>query len=270
MNDYSGYQVSGTGAEMYERFATHYMGQWAPDLVEVAALRPAERVLDLACGTGLVARLAADRIGSAGRVTGLDINAGMLAVARAMPPVPGARIDWVEGSATAMDLLDASFDVIVCQQGLQFFPERDAALREMRRVLVPGGRVALSVWKGPNPYTLAVGDALERLAGMESAAKYRDGRLRLVPDAGALREMTSGAGFRAVEVRPRTRTIHLPAIETFVLGHLAGHPVAGAIAALGGEGQAAFARLVKTALQPYADGDGVAYPDVVNVVTARK
>lgn len=270
MNDQSGYQVSGSGAEMYEKYATQYMGQWAPDLVEVAVLQPGERVLDLACGTGLVARHAAARVGAAGQVTGLDINAGMLAVARAMPPEPGATIRWVEGSAVAMDYPDSSFDVILCQQGLQFFPDRDVALREMLRVLVPGGRVALSVWKSPSPYNDAVGVALERLAGEETAAKYRAGRLRLVPDAKALYSMMVTAGFRAVEVRPRTKTIRLPAIETFVLGHLAGHPVADAISALGEDGRAAFARLVKTELHPYAMDDGVAYPDEANIATARR
>jgi ubiquinone/menaquinone biosynthesis C-methylase UbiE len=270
MNDQSGYQVSGTGAEMYEKYAAQYMGQWAPDLVEVAALQPRERVLDLACGTGLVTRLAAARVGPAGQVTGLDINAGMLAVARAVPPASGATINWVEGSAVALDLPGASFDVILCQQGLQFFPDRDAALCEMLRVLVPGGRVTLSVWKGPNPYTIAVGDALERLAGAEIAAKYRAGRLQVLPNAEALRRMMVATGFRAVEVRPRTMIIHLPAIEGFVLGHLSGHPVAGAIAALGERGRAAFAQQVKAELRPYSEGDGVAFPDELNIAAARR
>ena len=216
MNDQSGYQVSSGGAEMYERYATQYMGQWAPDLVGVAALRPGERVLDLACGTGLVARNAAARVGTAGQVTGLDINAGMLAVARAMPPEPGAALRWIEGSAVAMDLPDSSFDVILCQQGLQFFPDRDAALHEMLRLLVPGGRIALSVWKSPSPYNDAVGVALEQLVSEEAAAKYRAGRLRLVPDANTLRSMMVAAGFQAVEVRSRTKIIRLPAVETFV------------------------------------------------------
>jgi len=270
MNDPSGYQVSATGAELYERYATQYMGQWAPDLIEVAALQSGERVLDLACGTGLLARLAAVRVGPAGQVTGLDINVGMLAVARAMPPVSGATISWVEGSAVAMDLSDASFDVIVCQQGLQFFPDRDAAVRKMLRVLAPGGRVALSVWNSPNPYSIAVGDALERFVSAETADKYRAGRLRLVPDANALRSMMVAARFREVEVRPHKLTIRHQAIEEFVLGHLSGHPVAGAISSLDEEGRAAFARHVKTALMPYAEGDGVAYPDEVNIATARK
>ncbi len=268
MSEPSGYQVSGNAAELYERYATQYMGPWVPDLIGLAELRPGERVLDLACGTGVVARLAATQVGSTGRVTGLDFNAGMLAVARTLLPVPGAAIHWVEGSAVAMDLRDASFDVILCQQGLQFFPDRCAALREMHRVLVPGGRVLLSVWKSASPYNIAAGDALERYAGAVVANQYR--AARVVPDATAMHRMLDESGFHAIQIRPQAMTIRLPAIETFVIGHLSSSPVAGALAALSGEQRAAFARQVRTALQPYADGDGVAFPDEINIAMARK
>ncbi len=270
MNDQSGYQVTSAGARSYECFAEKYMGQWAPDLIECAELQPAERVLDLACGTGLLARLAADCVGPKGSVTGLDINAEMLAAARARQSHAKAAVRWIESSAVAMDLADASFDVIVCQQGLQFFPDREAAVREMLRVLVPGGRLALSVWKSPSPYNTAVGDALERFLGGDIAARYRAGRLRGVPKAGALRDLMVGAGFHAVEVQARTMTIRQPAFETFVLGHLDGHPVARAITALGDDERGEFARHVKAGLSEYAEGDGVAYPDEANVVTARR
>lgn len=268
MSEQSGYQVSGNAAELYERYAVRYMmGPWAPEFVEAAALRRGERVLDLACGTGLVARLAAPQVGSTGQVTGLDFNAGMLAVARSRSPASGAAITWVEGSAVAMDLSDASFDVILCQQGLQFFPDRLAALREMHRVLVPGGRVLLSVWKSAGPYNIAVGDALDRHVGAEAASKYRASRK--VPDAEALRSMLAETRFRAALIRPSVMTIRLPPIEAFVLSHLSASPVAGAVAALSEERRTALARQVKAALQPYADGDGVAVPDETNIATAH-
>ena len=268
MSEQSGYQVSGNAAELYERHAVRYMmGPWAPELVEVAALRRGERVLDLACGTGLVARLAAPQVGSTGQVTGLDFNAGMLAVARSRSPPSGAAITWVEGSAVAMDLSDASFDVILCQQGLQFFPDKLAALREMHRVLVPGGRVLLSVWKSAGPYNIAVGEALERHVGAEAASKYRASRI--VPDAEALRRMLAEARFREAHIRPSVMTIRLPPIEAFVLSHLSASPVAGAIAALSEGRRTALAKQVKVALQPYADGDGVAVPDEINIAIAH-
>jgi len=138
MSEASGFQVSGNAAELYERYAVPFvLGPWAPELVELAALQPGESVLDLACGTGVVARLVAPRVGTTGQVIGVDLNAGMLAVARALPAPSGSAIDWVQGSATALELPDRSIDVVLCQQGLQFFPEKLAALREMHRVLVP-------------------------------------------------------------------------------------------------------------------------------------
>lgn len=267
MGEQSRYQVSDNAAEMYERYATRYMEPWTSDLVGLARLRPGERVLDLACGTGTVARLAAVQVGPKGRVTGLDLNAGMLAVARDVPPPPGASVHWVEGSAIAMDFRDASFDVILCQQALQFFPDGLAALREMRRVLVPGGRVLLSIWKSESPYHAARGEALERFAGVEIANKYRASR-DAVPNADALHRMLVEAGFHGVRVEPRSLVIRLPSIETFVIGHLSSSPVAGAVAALGEERRAEFGRHVRKTLRQYADGDGVAVPEEVNVAMA--
>src|SRR3546814_10556694 len=101
------------------------------DLVRNAALREGERVLDVACGTGVVTRLASEQVGATGAVSGLDVNPGMLAVARAATP-EGMSIEWHEANAEAMPLPDASFDVVLCQLGLQFMPDRQAALREMR------------------------------------------------------------------------------------------------------------------------------------------
>ena len=141
--------LRGTGAEIYERcLVPAFSPPGQPCLIEQAALQPGERVLDVACGTGVVARLAAQPVGPTGQIIGLDNDAEMLAVARSLPPIPGVSLEWQEGSALAMPFADASFDALLCQQGLQFFPDRPAALREMHRVLVPGGRLVLSVW-GP-------------------------------------------------------------------------------------------------------------------------
>lgn len=268
MGEQSGYQVSGSAAELYERYASLYMGPWVPNLVAAAQLRQGERVLDLACGTGIVARHAAAQLGPAARVTGLDINAGMLAVAHATPVPPGTAIEWVEASALATGLPDASFDVVLCQQGLQFFPDRITALRESLRVLVPGGRALFSVWKSASPYNIAAGDVLERHAGTEIARKYRASRV--VPDAESLRRMLVEAGFRAVEIRPQTKVIRLPAIEDFVVNHLSSSPVGGTIAAMSGEQRARFGQEVRAALQPYAEGEGVAIPDEINIAMGSK
>jgi ubiquinone/menaquinone biosynthesis C-methylase UbiE len=264
----SGFQVDANAAELYERYAVPYMmAPWAPQLVDIASLRPGEHVLDLACGTGLVARLAASRVGSTGRVTAMDLNAGMLAVGRALPAAPGATIAWVEGSALAMSLANASVDVILCQQGLQFFPDKLASLREMHRVLVPGGRLALSVWKSAGPYNIAIADGLARHVGSDTATKYLASRR--VPGAEDLHGWLVEAGFRDIDVRSSAMTIRLPSIETFVLQHLSASPVAGAVSTLTDAGRTALARQIRTALHPFADGDGVAVPDETHLATAH-
>jgi ubiquinone/menaquinone biosynthesis C-methylase UbiE len=225
-----------------------------------------ERVLDVACGTGVVARLAAQHVGTTGEVTGLDLNAGMLRVARSLPAPPGAPVTWVEGSALAMPLADASFDVVLCQQGFQFFPDPRAGLHEMRRVLVPGGRVFLSLWEGSTPYSVAMSAAVERHAGPEAATTLR--RSRDCPHPESVRLFMEDAGFRDASTRARTLTRRLPGIADFVLRHLAATPVAGAVAALSPGARAALAGEVSLALRPYADGDGIVFREVVNVMTA--
>ena len=133
----------------------------------IGTLSPSERVLDVACGTGVVARLAAARVGGSGNVVGLDLNPGMLAVAASIAPetpATSAPITWREASATKMPFTDASFDIVYCQLGLQFFPDRSAALREMHRVLVSEGRLGLMVWRGieHSPGFRVLADALGR------------------------------------------------------------------------------------------------------------
>jgi ubiquinone/menaquinone biosynthesis C-methylase UbiE len=131
--------------ENYERYFVPAIGApLARDLLGVAALRPGERVLDVGCGTGIVARLASEQVGSTGSVTGVDVNPGMVAVARSTTPA-NRSIKWREASAEDMPLPDESFDVVLCQLSLQFMADRLGALQEMRRVLVPGGRLILNL-----------------------------------------------------------------------------------------------------------------------------
>jgi len=270
MNAEGQWQLTGSAAERYERvLAPAIFAPFAEDLVELAQLQDGERVLDVACGTGVVARHAAQKVGTAGRVTGLDLNQGMVEVARSLPPVPGAApITWIEGSALAMHLPDAAFDVVLCQQGVQFFPDRPAALREMRRVLVPGGRVLVSIWAGPTPYSIAMWNAVERHVGPDAAATFRKSRVGQDPEV--LRQLMAQTGFRDVQIRVRTRTTRLPAVAEFVLRHLAASPVAGAVDALPNSAREALAEEVSAALRPYGDGEGVAFPETTNVVMALR
>jgi len=146
-------------------------GPWAKVLVEAANPQPGERLLDVACGTGIVARTAASRIGTQGMVAGLDINPDMIAVARTIAERDHLAIEWRTGTAGQLPFSEAEFDLVLCQFGLMFFPDRSASLGEMRRVLKPGGRVLLSVWQGLEPI-LSTGRCTTRAAST-SAVKRR-------------------------------------------------------------------------------------------------
>lgn len=136
-------QVSSAAAEIYDAFFVPALfGAWAGPLCDAADIPAGATVLDIACGTGATTREAARRAGSSGRVIGLDRNDGMLAVAQRRP----GDIEWVTGMAETLPFESGSFDIVLCQFGLMFFDDRARALSEMRRVLRPGGRLALSVW----------------------------------------------------------------------------------------------------------------------------
>lgn len=259
-------QISGSPADIYEQhMVPAIFARWAPDLVQAAGVRPAERVLDVACGTGAVTRLLAEQVGPAGRVTGLDITPGMLAAARLA--APSQRIEWLEGSAVEMPLPDGTFDAVVCQQGLQFFPDKPAALSEMRRVLKRGGRLALSCWRSVEhtPGYLVLEQALARRVGPEKAA--------LPPfslgDAGAIRGLVVGAGFREVKLRAEAKMMRFRSAEHLVRAVVGGAPAM--MGALTGQGEGVLDAIiaeVTEATKHYVDDEGWATPAVSHIVTA--
>jgi SAM-dependent methyltransferase len=262
------FQLQGDAAERYERWIVPFItGPLVLPLLDLAELRAGERVLDVACGTGAVSRLAARRVAPSGAVTGLDLNEGMLAVAGRLPLPSGLTIDWREGSALALPFADRAFDVVVCQLGLMFFPDRLTALDEMRRVLTPGGRVALSVWTGPSPYFTAQREGLARYVSAEAASTSTVAFS--LGDAAELGGLLEGAGFRDVVVHLVRLTLRLPAPEEFVLRHLSALPPAELIAAAGEETRAALIAHMKDATSGYVDGYGLAVPQEIHVATGR-
>ncbi len=262
------FQLQGNAAERYEQWVVPFItGPWVPPLLDLVELRAGERVLDVACGTGVVSRLAARRVAPGGTVTGLDLNEGMLSVAGRLPLPPGLTIDWRQGSALALPFADQAFDVVVCQHGVMFFPDRLKALSEMRRVLTPGGRVALSVWTGPSPYFTAQREGLARYVSAEAAST--SAVAFSLGDAAELGGLLKGAGFRDVVVHLVRMTLRLPAPEDFLLRHLSALPPAELIAAAGGETRAALIAHMKEATRAYVDGYGLAVPQEVNVATGR-
>src|SRR5438093_11229229 len=187
-------QYGGNAAENYERYFVPTIGMpFATALLDAAGLHRGELVLDVACGTGVVTRLAAELVGPHGAVAGLDINPAMLAVARSAPS-SGPAIEWHEASAESLPLADESFDVVLSSLGLQFVPDKASALREMWRVLVPDGRLAIAT-VGPTPPLFAILEqALARYVKPEVAAFMKVVFSLYEPQE--LGQLTSGAGFR--------------------------------------------------------------------------
>jgi ubiquinone/menaquinone biosynthesis C-methylase UbiE len=260
------WQLSGSAAMFYERYVGLIMAPWARCLVDVAMLQPNEDVLDVACGTGFVARLAAQRVGAKGRVVGIDLNPSMIEAARAASGREG--VDWRIGDAGALPLENGGFDVVLCQQGLQFFPDRVGALREMRRVLRLGGRLAFTVWSaiGDTPYQAALAAALARHVNPEAGSIAR--APHALHDAVELHDLVTAAGFGNVRVRPTIETTTLPLPEKFVPGHFAALPMAGTIARLTPDQRAALIKDMTEALRLYIDGEHLRVPAGVHVVTA--
>jgi ubiquinone/menaquinone biosynthesis C-methylase UbiE len=243
----------GTGPENYERyFVPAIAAPLAGDLVEAAALQPGERVLDLACGTGIVARLAAGRVGPTGTVMGLDINPGMLAVARAATP-PGTVIGWHQAPAHDSALPDAAFDVVVCQLGLQFFPDQVAALREMHRVLAPGARIVLNVpGPAPEPF-LILADALARHIKPELALFVQ--QVFSLHDTRQLQELLAQAGFTGATAEPASTTLALPPPAEFLWQYVHSTPLAAEAAEAGEVARAALERDIATRWEPFTRDD---------------
>lgn len=236
-------------AENYQRFFVPVIGgPVADDLVVVADLTPGERVLDVACGTGVVARRAAERVGGAGAVAGLDVNPGMLATARAHTPAD-LPIEWHEASAEVMPFADESFDVVLCQMGLQFVSNKLAALREMRRVLVTGGRALVTV-PGPKPRLFAImADALARHLSAE-AASFAD-LVFSMHDADEIAGLMQSAGFRNVAVQQDTKRLRVPPPVDFLWQYIQSTPMAEAAAPAGAEACAALEREVSEQWQEF-------------------
>ena len=241
---------------------------WAERLVDIAELRPGERVLDLACATGIVAREAASRVGESGSITGLDLLAGMLEVAGVASRDIRPAITWVEGNAIEMPLPDASFDVVLCQQGLQFFPDKVAALEDARRVLVPTGRLLVSVW-APIDRSPAVA-ALQR--ALEHHAPEVAGFLPVVfalSDPEELGGYLTKAGFRDVSVQTQVAEVGFPSVEDFMNTYLGSTPLGGIISSMPKERRAALGADVAESVRDYVKGETLTFPQATNVAAGR-
>lgn len=262
-------------AENYEKIAVTYTtAPFAAILLEHAKPQPGERVLDVACGTGIVARLTAPCVGASGTVVGVDKNPAMLTVASSLAPPEGAAIEWREGSAVSLPLPNDTFDLVLCQAGLQFFPDRPAALREMYRVLKRDGRVAISVWRSPeyNPVSQLIWGTIARHLNTTIAVLTPAMSLG---DAGELRTLLETAGFTNVTIVARSHTVREPytpkLIERLFPAVAAVVPT---FTAMSNEERVALAQEVQSEIDPelakYVEGDEQLYPMSTHIALAGK
>jgi SAM-dependent methyltransferase len=262
----------GSVAGVYEEiYVPRIFIPWAKLLLERAALRPGEAVLDIATGPGTVARIAAERVGLQGRVLGADFSEAMIAIARAKPRTAGAApIEYRVSPAAPLDVDDEAFDVVTCQQGLQFFPDRPAAVKEMYRALKSGGRVVAAVWReiALQPSFAALDAALHECLPADQAGQF--GAPFRWPSPEGLGAAFANNGFDDVSVYRVEHPIIFECGVAQVIGALAASPIAAAIATLDSETAARLRSAAVRHLEPLVVGGEVRTQMVSNLVSATK
>jgi SAM-dependent methyltransferase len=254
-------------AEVYESlFVPAEFQEWAPRVAKAARIRAGQKVLDVACGTGVLTREVARHVGSSGFVAGVDANPGMLAVAaRTSPP----QIEWRHASAEAIPYDDDLFDAVVCQFGLMFFNQQ-AALREMMRVLAPGGYLTAAVWDTleHTPAYATLVALLDRHAGPRAANALR--APFVLGDRNELAALFARADMPDVDIVTQHGTARFPDVRTMVEADVRGWlPAAGVMLSESQLGE--ILDDAEKALSAYVTADGsVAFDSPAHIVTARK
>ena len=245
----SGFQLAQQQAAAYESFTSVFMGGSARLLAEGARIGAGDVVLDLACGTGLVARHVASLVGRNGRLVGVDINPAMLEIARASSAY--TNVEWVEAPCDALPFDEATFTHIICQQAFQFFPEPVDAMREAIRVLRPGGKMLATVWATPghNPY---IENQLDLLAQLDPSVTSSVQRATPAHADDFLRSTALSAGFDHVTVTLLEHDAEIVDFEPWFLAQTASTPWGPTIAALTTPQRDALASAMKARIEPYA------------------
>jgi len=259
------FQLQITAAELYEqKFVPAIFAEWAPLLIDAAGISPGQSVLDVGCGTGIVARQAADQLGDTGTVVGVDLNDAMLAVARRLRP----DIDWRKGDAGALPFPAGQFDAVLCQMALMFFPDRVGALREMARVARDGGTVAAVVpaLLADQPAYGPFVDVAARHAGQEALSLLNT--YWSCGDIGELQALFGAAGLEVVSAASHTGTARHASIDEFVATEVEGSPLIDRITP---RQYANIREDAEEVLQPFTSADGsVMAPLQGHIISARK
>ena len=262
-------RFTGTAAENYQRdFLPAIATPISAGLLDVAALQPGERVLDVACGTGVIARLAAERVGSAGSVTGIDLAADMIEVATATPAPASPTIEWHVGDAGLLPFGDEQFDVVLCQMGLMFMADRSAAIAEMRRVLASGGRVVVNA-----PGAIQAPFLLLEKAIVEHISADLGGFVRVVfsmHDPDSVAALLRDAGLRDVTATVDMATLRLPGPAEFLWQYVNLTPMGPFVAQATDAAHSAMEQRIVETWQPYVVDGATPIEQPVVIATGRR
>ena len=260
-------QTTTSPSEIYERFMVPAIfGRWSAILLELVAPQAGERVLDLACGTGIVARQAASMVRPGGEVFGVDFNPGQIDIARSIDP----SIEWREGDARSLPFTNETFDLVVCQQGFQFFPDRVQAVKEIHRVLKPGGRVGIAVWSSIDklPGYLALVHALERRVGSSAAHLLDD--LTALSDSKEIGHFFAEGGFPNADMVTLSNDVVFTSAEEFTRAIAVGSIMRRTDAQFSEETLGLMAADVAAEMAPYLGENGLKFPMEAHLLTATK
>ena len=264
------WQIAGDSPAAYEEYLVPgFFKPWAEKLVHHSSPAPGSTILDVACGTGIVARTAASKLGSDARVTGLDLNQQMLNKASEMAEKEGLKINWQQGDAGELPYEENRFDNLFCQQAMQFFPEPEQVMKEMQRVLKSGGKLALNILRSiqHNPAYRILADELEEHAGETAGTMMRSP----FPDwdQKTIRNMVAEAGFRNIQVHLDIITMRYPSPEEFLRREAASSPLAGEIEAMEPEKRMELVDDLIRSLEAYTDDRGVVFPMETYMIVAK-
>lgn len=257
--------------QQYEKVLVPAMyGPAARALVAKAPLRPGDTVIDVGCGTGAAARLAAGKVSAMGRLIAIDINPVMLRVARSLPPARGAIVEYHEATAYHLPVERESAAALLYAHTFQYLTDRPTALHEAYRVVRSGGTISMTVWGDPaeNPYLDALTSSVTRHFGAEVADELTLGLS--IHDGEAIRPYLVRAGFRSNTILKEQLELDLAGPEEFVPLHLSATSIAPAFEAAPLEQREAVIRDVSNAMAPYRTAAGMRVPFSMHIIIARK
>ena len=233
--------------------------------VRAIGIDPGDQVIDVACGTGIISRVLEQHHPDLARIVGVDLNPSMIAKSKSL--TGGSRIEWFQSDVAALPFKNHSFSLAICQQGLQYFPQKETALSEIRRVVEPGGRLALTVWSGASPLFVAIANALRTHINEDVA------RRSLTPfifnDQAHISSLVRAAGFSKVAVTRIVVDREVGPASHSIPREIASNPIASEVESEGSQVMKSIVESVDASLADFRVGDGFIVPQESFLFTAR-